>query len=288
MRKVLVTGMSGTGKSTALAELARRGFEVVDTDVGGWSEWSDADGGYVWREDLIAELLARDEGPTLYVSGTVSNQGRFYSSFHAVVLLSAPADVLLRRIETRTSNDFGKDDAERAAILSDLAEVEPLLRAGCTHELDATRPVEEVVDRLIEIGGGRDATIVQRADVEVMFKRTADEQEAIARAWAELEELVGSLRGRKFFGVFDAARHEYRVCVEQHAGDDANALGLETGTLAGGRYARVRLEGQPPAVYELIGPAFAQLAQRRDRDPSRLEIEFYRRHDVIDLLLPVI
>ena len=38
MRKVLVTGMSGTGKSTALAELRTRGFEVVDTDEPGLDE----------------------------------------------------------------------------------------------------------------------------------------------------------------------------------------------------------------------------------------------------------
>jgi hypothetical protein len=29
-----------------------------------------------------------------------------------------------------------------------------LLRATCTHEIDATQPVEFVVDRLIEIGRG--------------------------------------------------------------------------------------------------------------------------------------
>src|SRR5215216_3937445 len=89
MPKVLVTGMSGTGKSTALADLARRGFEVVDTDEAPWSEWSEEDGGRVWRDDLIEELLSRDRRATLFVSGTVSNQGRFYSRFDAVVLLSA-------------------------------------------------------------------------------------------------------------------------------------------------------------------------------------------------------
>jgi dephospho-CoA kinase len=34
MRRILVTGMSGTGKSSALAELGRLGFRVVDTDEG--------------------------------------------------------------------------------------------------------------------------------------------------------------------------------------------------------------------------------------------------------------
>ena len=50
---------------------------------------------------------------TLYVSGAVSNQGRFYRSFDAVVLLSTPVDVLLWRIETRTTNDYGKSGEER-------------------------------------------------------------------------------------------------------------------------------------------------------------------------------
>ena len=144
--------MSGVGKSTALAELAKRGFRVVETDDAPWSEWSDAAGGYVWREDLIAELLARDEEGTTFVSGTVSNQGRFYPQFDAVVLLSAPRDVLLRRLELRTSNPYGKSADERARILDDIAEVEPLLRATCTHEIDATRPIGEVVARLLELG----------------------------------------------------------------------------------------------------------------------------------------
>ena len=52
---VLVTGMSGAGKSSALAELRKRGF----------------------------------------------------------ALLSAPAEVLLQRIATRKTNDYGKNDAAR-------------------------------------------------------------------------------------------------------------------------------------------------------------------------------
>ena len=144
--------MSGTGKSTALADLAKRGFEVVDTDRGGWSVWSDAEDGFVWREDRIAELLGRELERTLYVSGTVSNQGRFYPRFDAVVLLHAPAEVLLRRIATRATNDYGKSSEDRDLILRHLAEVEPLLRASCTHELDATQPLDVVVGRLVAIG----------------------------------------------------------------------------------------------------------------------------------------
>jgi hypothetical protein len=115
-------------------------------------EWSDENSGYVWREDRIAELLAREREAPLFVSGTVSNQGRFYPDFDAVVLLSAPLEVLLGRIESRTTNDFGKTPGERARITSDFAEFELRLRATCTHELDATQPVESVVAELIRIG----------------------------------------------------------------------------------------------------------------------------------------
>jgi hypothetical protein len=129
--------------------------------------------------------------------------------------------------------------------------------------------------------------IVEREEVRVMFRRTTDEQEAISRTWAEVEAAVGSLKGRKFYGTFDPETSEYRVCVQWREGDDAAALSLEDGTLPGGRYVRERLQGDPPGVYRLIQPTFESLANRPDRDRSRPSIEFYRRHDAIDLLLPI-
>jgi len=134
----------------------------------------------------------------------------------------------------------------------------------------------------------RDPVIVEREEVLVMFRRTKDDRDSITRTWAEVESAVGSRRGRKFYGVFEPKTKEYRVCVQRRDGDDAAALGLEEGTIAAGRYARERVEGQPPAVYRLIQPTMERLASRPDRDPSRPEVEFYRRHDVIDLMVPVL
>lgn len=144
--------MSGTGKSSALAELGKLGFRAVDTDEPGWTEWSDSDGGYVWREDRIADLLASDGDGSLYVSGAVSNQGMFYPRFDEIVLLSAPREVLRRRIEDRTTNRFGKDPEQWEQISRDLAEVEPRLRRTCTVELDATQPLSVVVAQLARLG----------------------------------------------------------------------------------------------------------------------------------------
>jgi dephospho-CoA kinase len=147
MTVVLVTGMSGSGKSAALAELARRGHQVVDTDYDGWTE-GEPGSERLWREKRMEALLDDHEEGVLFISGCADNQGEFYPRFDAVVLLSAPAEVILERIAGRESNEFGKTAAERELILNDLATVEPLLRAGATTEIDTSAPLTEVVDAL--------------------------------------------------------------------------------------------------------------------------------------------
>ncbi|WP_088319905.1 ATP-binding protein [Kineosporia sp. R_H_3] len=82
---------------------------------------------------------------TVVVSGTVENQGRFYGSFDAVVLLSAPVDVLVERVRARTDNLYGQTPEQEAEIRGNVRDVEPLLRRGATVELDGRRPVEKLV-----------------------------------------------------------------------------------------------------------------------------------------------
>ena len=127
---------------------------------------------------------------------------------------------------------------------------------------------------------------VEREPVDVMFIRTRDDPVDMGPAWQRLEGLVGT-RGRKFFGAFFPSTKEYRVCVQIKEGDDAGALELETDTLPGGRYLRERLHGEPPALYEQIAPGFQELLEHGASDETRPSIEFYRRHDEIDLLLPI-
>ena len=159
-----MTGMSGTGKSSALAELGRHGYRVVDTGDPGWREYREdvesSDelhrGEWLWVEERVTGLLGSDDGRSLFVEGCVRNQSKFYDRFDAVVLLSAPADVILDRVASRTTNNYGKTPLERAMILDDLAKVEPLLRKGCTHELDASRPLADIVGDLTAIASRPD------------------------------------------------------------------------------------------------------------------------------------
>ena len=141
MPRILVTGMSGAGKSSVLEELRRRGHFTVDTDYGGWVL---PDG--TWDEARMAELLDRDAD--VIVCGTVENQGRFYDRFDFIVLLHAPLDILLGRTAARTNNPYGKTAEHRAEIAHYTQHVVPLLRRSADIELDGQLPISELADAL--------------------------------------------------------------------------------------------------------------------------------------------
>lgn len=134
MTAVLLTGMSGAGKSATLLELARRGIRVVDTDAGDWNEWVRAPDGpdWVWRLDRLNALL--DEAGAA-----------------PLVLLTAPLPVLLARVQRR-ENPYGRTADDRARIAEHVAWVEPLLRRSATLVLDtALLSVAQVADRVEEL-----------------------------------------------------------------------------------------------------------------------------------------
>ena len=72
MQRVRITGMSGTGKSVLLDELARRGHQTVETDYDGYT--GRVDGEWLWDESRIDKLLSRESDGVLFVQGTVRNQ----------------------------------------------------------------------------------------------------------------------------------------------------------------------------------------------------------------------
>ena len=160
MKRVLLTGMSGTGKSTLIGELASRGYKAIDTDSDEWSEWV-ADTGdfgapeetveqdWVWREDRIQDLLATEDADVLFVSGCKTNQGKFYPQFDHIILLSAPTPVLVERLATRTNNPYGKHPDELARILGHIQTVEPRLRRTATVEVDTSATVDRVIETIL-------------------------------------------------------------------------------------------------------------------------------------------
>lgn len=164
MKRTLITGLSGTGKSAVTAELAARGYTAIDADSDEYSEWVavagdtspfgppvEAGRDWRWRVDRMRALLATNDGDILFVSGCAENMGQFLPRFDAVILLTAPASVIVERLRTRTSNTYGKGTEEQARTLGLIETVEPLLRRAANHEVDTSAPLKDVVAAVLRI-----------------------------------------------------------------------------------------------------------------------------------------
>lgn len=164
MKRILVTGMSGTGKSTVIGELAARGYKAVDADCDEFSEWVEVIGGsgtyespveadrdWVWQEDRIQDLLSTEDTEVLFLSGCAENMRKFLPQFDHVVLLSAPTEVIIERLRARTNNPYGKHPDEIARVLGLVERVEPLLRRAAGLEINTNAPLEEVVATLLRL-----------------------------------------------------------------------------------------------------------------------------------------
>jgi broad-specificity NMP kinase len=161
MKRVLITGMSGTGKTAVIRELAARGHDARDLDTPEWSEWVDADPAdaltpgegkdWVWREDRVRALLAAPRDAPLFVSGTCETMGRFLPLIDVVILLSAPVPTLLERLAARGPDGYGHTAEERRRVVELVGMVEPLLRQSADHEIDTRRPVAATVDEILRL-----------------------------------------------------------------------------------------------------------------------------------------
>jgi shikimate kinase len=164
VKRILLTGMSGTGKSTVIGELAARGYKAMDADSDEFSEWVaviddtgvpgssvEPERDWVWREDRMQALLSTEDADVLFLSGCAPNMGKFLHQFDHVVLLSAPAEVIVERLGSRTNNPYGKHPDQVARVLHNMETVEPLLRRAAGHEIDTRACLDEVVATLLRL-----------------------------------------------------------------------------------------------------------------------------------------
>lgn len=151
MAAVLITGMSGTGKSSVLGALHARGWATADLDDG-WCV-PQPDGTQLWDVPAITRLLDAAGDSPLFVAGCEENMGVLLPRFSRVILLTAPWPTLEGRLIAREDNPFGSTPEERARVRQDQEEVEPRLRAIAHTTIDTCVPLEDVVDLVLRASG---------------------------------------------------------------------------------------------------------------------------------------
>ncbi len=169
MKKIYITGVSGTGKTTIAKELEKRGFYTISIDeVENLCFWvhqatGEKHGGknteltleFVDAHDWICDIeylnkLLNKNVDVIFVLGMAGNQDEFLNMFDKILLLQCSPETFCKRIENRTDNDFGKDKKIQQQILDRYeAYAEKMLSKGAIS-IDTEKPIDEVVNEVIK------------------------------------------------------------------------------------------------------------------------------------------
>jgi adenylate kinase family enzyme len=171
MPLIYITGVSGSGKSTVRAELSKRGYKVFGVDEDRIAAFYNNETGkitdnprtvqdrspewyahHTWKisRERVERLALQGENNLVFLCGDASNDEEVCDLFSRIVALTVDSATLEKRITTRTTNYFGKLPHEYASIL------EQQKRAGLYYRrlnailIDATQPIEAVVDEILE------------------------------------------------------------------------------------------------------------------------------------------
>lgn len=167
-----ITGTPGSGKTTILAELKRRGCEAYGTDEDGFATFYDTSTGQpdaggqtaeertvAWREhheykvppEKVETLRLQAAAKTIFLCGVVANDADdFWDKFDRVFCLYIPPEEVKRRILARPDNNFGKNDHELASVLEWASYAKKQYEELGAIIVDATVPVSTVVDDILK------------------------------------------------------------------------------------------------------------------------------------------
>jgi broad-specificity NMP kinase len=166
MARYLITGYSGTGKSTIAKELQQRQYTAYDTDrIRGLTHYAHPKTGrrmytipfvrydlskmdWNWNARKFHRLLTDNDD--VFVCGITSNQDKYLQLFDKVFVLTLDAQTIEHRVATRTTSVYGKLPNEMAHILSTFESFNDFMRRQGAIPIDASLPISEVVDSILE------------------------------------------------------------------------------------------------------------------------------------------
>lgn len=168
MKKIYITGISGTGKTTISKELEKRGIYSISIDeIDNLCVWSNKKTGEkIYREvelnkdfidthdwicdvDMLKDLINKGKDKVV-VLGVASNQKHFLDMFDKILLLQCKPETFISRILQRTDNDFGKDESAQESILGWYKKFEEEMINTGAVPVDVEKPLEEVVEKVIK------------------------------------------------------------------------------------------------------------------------------------------
>jgi shikimate kinase len=168
MSAVLITGCAGAGKSAVAAVLARRGLACIDDDEDPFlARFVDSAGTVVaedppepdfawlsrhswqWDPARLDELIRAAAPARLYLCGGADNELELADRFTQVFLLEIDEPTMLARLDARQDNEWGRAGDSREYIRRLLPGYQDRLRAFGAIAIDASQPLDQVVDAIL-------------------------------------------------------------------------------------------------------------------------------------------
>lgn len=165
-KKYLITGVAGSGKSSVAHELSKLGYAAYDTDAG-FSYYADKKTGLkvdkptsptldwyehherVFNEAVLESLFEHHKDEPIFICSITANQKKYYPQFDKIFLLSASDDILMHRIKTRTTSEFGKHPVDFHRVFAGKDEFEDEVMDRGAIKIDSSVPINTVIDQIL-------------------------------------------------------------------------------------------------------------------------------------------
>ena len=166
--KVLITGVSATGKSSVCRELRDIGYAAFDPDddlgIAGWydrktgrpaepmegsgSDWVKKNK-FVWHEEELETLLNKSSKP-VFVCGVVDKQFKNIKPFDKVFFLHLAPTQLEYRLANRDTKDFGKEEDEKAGVMAWQPEFDKEMLSVGAIPIDSSGSAKGTVEKILK------------------------------------------------------------------------------------------------------------------------------------------
>lgn len=171
MQNIYITGRPGTGKSALIPEFKKRGLFCIGIDeVDGLCAWVNSETHkksethelskewlntheWVCNEEMLTDIVNKHKGGII-VTGVASNQNNFLNLFNKIILLTAPEEILNKRLINRQyedGNHFGKEEIEREHVNKAFQGFEEKLIKQGAVSVNSNRPLNEVAEEILNL-----------------------------------------------------------------------------------------------------------------------------------------
>ncbi|MDB5171082.1 MAG: hypothetical protein JWO35_776 [Candidatus Saccharibacteria bacterium] len=164
MGKYLITGRQGSGKTTLIKMLQKRGFAAYNTDdlpeatklqdikSGEAIDWPDgkvdwSNYSWNWQRKEIENLL--HSADVVFIGAVVSNQKDFYDLFDRIFVITLSSDSLRLRLESHEHASHHLPGVIERILTNHQAKQRSFINEGATP-INGERPPSDIVDELLE------------------------------------------------------------------------------------------------------------------------------------------